>query len=254
VLATLGTSGVIYAHADRARKDLGPESGRVHTMCAATGTDSAPGQWSITGCMLSAGGSLRWCRETICPGMSYDRMMAEAAAVPSGSGGLIFLPYLTGERCPHPDPSARGGWIGLTARHTRGHLIRAVLEGVSFGMGQVLDLVRGIGVQATKIRVGGGGARSPFWRRMLAEVCGCPVATTNTEEGPAYGAALLAGVGTGRFPSVAGACAAAITEIEILQPSANAGRAYTPSKDVYTRMYDDLKDRFGALGAIDAAG
>src|SRR5262249_62103734 len=114
VLATLGTSGVIYAHADRPRKDIGDGSapGRVHTMCAATGTANAPGQWSITGCMLSAGGSLRWCRDTICPGLSYDQMMAEAAAAPPGSGGLVFLPYLTGEPRPYPDPPAPGGWVG----------------------------------------------------------------------------------------------------------------------------------------------
>jgi len=251
VLATLGTSGVIYAHAEAPRKDLGNggAAGRVHTMCAATGTAKTPGQWSITGCMLSAGGSLRWCRDTICPGLSYDQMMAEAAAAPPGSGGLVFLPYLTGERCPYPDPAARGGWIGLTARHTRGHVIRAVVEGVTFGMGQVLDLIRGLGVPVDRARLGGGGARSALWRQMQADVFGCTVALTNTEEGPAYGAALLAGVGVGLFESVAAACRTAIRETETTSPK-NAP-AYTAAREVYARLYQDLRDRFGALAAID---
>ncbi len=252
VLATLGTSGVVYAHSDRPRKDLNEAAGRVHTMCAANGTDQEPGQWSITGCMLSAGGSLRWCRDTICPGMSYDAMTAQAAAVPPGAGGLVFLPYLTGERCPYPDPAARGGWIGLTSRHTRGHLIRAVIEGVSFGMGQVLDLVRGIGVEVGAMRIGGGGARSPFWRQMLADVCGCPVATTNTEEGPGHGAALLAGVGAGAFGSVGAACSAAVAQTHVVHPDAIASRAYAAPKDVHARLYADLSPRFGAMGEIDA--
>lgn len=251
VLATLGTSGVVYAHADRPRMDVGDgeTSGRVHTMCAANGTSQRPGAWSITGCMLSAGGSLRWCRDVVCPGLSYEQMMAEAASAPPGSGGLIFLPYLTGERCPHPDPSARGGWIGLTARHGRGHLIRAVVEGVSFGMAQVLGLVRGLGVPVERVRVGGGGARSEFWRRMLADTLRAPIATTNTEEGPAYGAALLAGVGAGIFPSVEAACSAAIRDEAVVEPAGSA--PYGESMAVYDRLYGDLRGRFAKLAAID---
>jgi xylulokinase len=176
-------------------------------------------------------------------------MLAEAAAVPAGSGGLVFLPYLTGERCPYADPEARAGWIGLTARHTRGHLIRAVVEGVSFGMGQVVDLVRGIGVGVQRMRVGGGGARNPFWRQMLADVCGCAVATTNTEEGPAYGAALLAGVGAGVFPSVREACSAGISETEVLQPGSPG--VYEASRAIYGELYRDLRRRFSALSQID---
>jgi len=255
VLATLGTSGVIYAHAERARKDLGKTggepSGRVHTMCAATGTAARPGKWSVTGCMLCAGGSLQWCRDTLFPGMSYDQLIAEAAAVEPGSGGLVFLPYLTGERCPHPDPAARGGWIGLTSRHTRGHLLRAVIEGVTFGMGQVLDVVRGIGVEVSKVRLGGGGARSKFWRQMQADVYGAPVAMTNTEEGPAYGAALLAGVGAGVFESVEAACAAAVVETEVLEPGAEAVQMYGGVRGVYGQLYGDLKERFAALGEVE---
>lgn len=252
VLATLGTSGVIYAHADSPRKDLGDggASGRIHTMCAATGDARAPGRWSVTGCMLSAGGSLQWCRDTLAPGATYDGLMAEAAAVPPGSGGLVFLPYLTGERCPYPDPTARAGWIGLTSRHTRAHLVRAVIEGVTFGMAQVLDLVRSIGVQVQAARLGGGGARSILWRQMQADIFGCPVALTNTEEGPAYGAALLAGVGAGVFPSVESACESAIRETQQIAPGPDAP-AYAPARAVYNSLYADLKDHFAALAAAD---
>lgn len=255
VLATLGTSGVVYAHADRPRKDLADGvAGRVHTMCAADGTAARPGRWSVTGCMLSAGGSLQWVRDTLFPGVPYDTLMAEAGRVPPGSGGLVFLPYLTGERCPHPDPSARGGWIGLTSRHTRAHLVRAVVEGVTFGMAQVLDLIRGIGVTVDRARLGGGGARSPFWRQLQADVYGCPVALTNTEEGPAYGAALLAGVGAGLFASVEEACRTALRETEILEPRPAAAEQYREARAVYAALYGDLRERFAALGTVDAAG
>jgi xylulokinase len=250
ILATLGTSGVIYAHADRPRKDLGSGGaapGRVHTMCAATG----PGGWCVTGCMLSAAGSLQWVRDTLFPAEEIDTLLCEAEGVPPGSGGLVFLPYLTGERCPHPDPDARGGWVGLTARHTRGHLVRAVLEGVAFGMAQIVDLQRSIGVEVASARVGGGGAKSALWRRMLADLIGVPVATTNTEEGPAYGAALLAGVAAGVWPGVAAACDGAVREVERIDPDPARTGAYAPVRAVYERLYSDLRERFGALAAAD---
>jgi len=248
VLATLGTSGVIYAHADRARKDLsGAGSGRVHTMCAATGSAGGPGAWSITGCMLSAGGSLNWCREVIAPGVNFETLMEEAANVAPGSGGLVFLPYLTGERCPHPDPEARGGWIGLTSRHTRGHLVRSVVEGVTFGMGQILDLVRGLGVRVDRVRLGGGGARSALWRQMQADVYGCEVSMTNTEEGPALGAALLAGVGAGVFPSVEKACTTAIHDTQVVAPNPAQAEGYRASRLVFERLYGELKAEFRPL-------
>lgn len=255
VLATLGTSGVIYAHADRPRKDLGgPRTppGRVHTMCAATGSGGRPGGWCVTGCMLSAAGSLQWVRDTLFPGDEIATLLGEAQGTPPGSAGLVFLPYLTGERCPHPDPHARGGWIGLTARHTRGHLIRAVLEGVAFGMAQILDLQRSIGVEVVSARVGGGGAKSALWRQMLADLFGVPVATTNTEEGPAYGGALLAGVGAGVWSSVTDACRTAITETDRVVPDVPGAAAYAPARRVYESLYHDLKDRFAQLAAADA--
>lgn len=254
VLATLGTSGVIFAHADRPHKDLGPtddESGRVHTMCAATGTEGRTGGWTITGCMLSAAGSLQWCRDALFPGASFNELVEEAGQSPPGSRGLVFLPHLTGERCPYADPLARGGWIGLTSRHTRGDLVRAVIEGVTFGMGQILSLVRGIGVAVETVRLGGGGARSQLWRQMQADVYGCPVVTTNAEEGPAYGAALLAGVGAGVWANIAEACRAGIRETEVRDPDPVQAERYAPAQVVYQRMYPRLKEHMAALSRAD---
>ncbi len=254
ILATLGTSGVIYSHCERPRKDLGDPPGRVHTMCAATGSEHAPGHWCITGCMLSAAGSLQWCRDTLFPGDSIDVLLHEAESAAPGSGGLVFLPYLSGERCPYPDPHARAGWIGLTNRHTRAHLIRAVIEGVAFGMAQVLDVQRSIGVQVLSARIGGGGAKSRLWRQTLAGQFAAPLACTNTEEGPAYGAGLLAGVGAGIWPAVEAACDACITETDRLEPSASAAEALRPARHVYDALYHDLKERFAALAAAESRG
>ena len=248
VCATLGTSGVIYAHSASPKKDIAEDGacGRLHTMCAATG----PEGWCITGCMLSAGLSLRWARDTIAPGIAYGDLMREAAAAPAGCEGLAFLPYLTGERCPHADPHARGGWIGLTSRHTRGHLIRAVVEGVTFGLGEILDLARSIGVPVECARLTGGGNRSAFWRQMQADVFRCPVETTNSDEGgAALGAALLGGVGAGVWPGVAEACAATITVRERLEPGADV---YGAARGAYAKLYGSLRERFAELGS--AAG
>lgn len=253
VLATIGTSGVIYAHCDEPRKDLsGATSGRLHTMCAATGSAKGPGAYSLTGCMLSAGGSLQWCRDAVFPGVSFDLLMEEALRVPPGCDGLVFLPYLTGERCPHPDPSARGGWIGLTSRHTRGHLVRAVVEGVTFAMGQILDLTRSLGVAVDTVRLGGGGARSELWRQMQADVYGCRVAMMDTEEGPAFGAALLAGVGAGAFPSVESACETATHEVRHIEPQ--KATPYQAARSVYGSLYHDLRERFGQLLRVEQGG
>lgn len=241
VLGALGTSGVIFAHSDSPRKDA---PGRLHTMPAATGDARSRRGWCNTGVMLSAAGSLQWCRETLFPAEPYDRLLAEAAAVPPGCDGLTFLPYLTGERCPYPDPRARGGWVGLTSRHGRGHLVRSVLEGVTFGMGQIVDLVRQVGVPVGVMRLGGGGAKSELWRQMMADVCGCPTELPNTEEGPAYGAALLAGVGSGVWPSVGEACIAAITCGDRREPSADAPR-YADARRRYDALYPTLRPWFG---------
>ena len=245
-MAMLGTSGVILAHSDRPRKDLADPDhpGRLHTMCAATGPDG----WCITGVMLSAAGSLAWCRETIAPGIKFETLLREAAKAPPGCDGLIFLPYLTGERCPHADPHARGAWIGLTSRHTRAHLVRAVIEGVTFGMGQILDLVRGLGVQVSSVRLSGGGNRSPLWRQIQADVYGCTVSTTNTEEGgSAFGAAIMAGVGAGIWPGAAAACRETVKLKETVRPSRKAAAKYARAKATYDRLYDDLKSRFAEM-------
>jgi xylulokinase len=201
--------------------------------------------------MLAAGGSLKWCRDTLFPGVSYDELMAEAATAPPGSGGLVFLPYLTGERCPHPDPLARGAWIGLTARHTRAHLVRAVIEGVSFALADILGIVRSLGIEARVARLSGGGAKSALWRQMLADVLECPVALTNAEEGPAYGAALLAGVGAGVWRSVADSCRETIHETEVVMPRGPARDEYGAARSVYSSLYHDLRARFPQLAQAD---
>lgn len=257
VLAAIGTSGVVFAHTDRPRRDVPaptqPDApvGRLHTMCAATGTARRPGGWSLTGCMLSAGGALRWARSVLAPGVTYDELVREAASVPIGAEGLVFLPYLTGERCPHPDPQARGAWIGLTSRHTRGHLLRAVLEGVTFGMTQMLDLMRAVGVDVRLARLGGGGARSALWRRMLADNFGtpCEVVGAGGDEGPALGAAIMAGVGAGTFESAAAACRAVIPVVAEVRPDPAAAAAYARPRATYNHLYHDLRTTFTELAA-----
>ncbi len=243
VLATLGTSGVIYAHSPKPRLD---PAGRVLTMCAADGTSHTPGHWSITGCTLSAAGALQWARDTIAPGVPFDALMSEAALVPPGCEGLLFLPYLTGERCPFPDPLARAAWIGLTARHTRAHMIRAVLEGVAFTMRQILDLVRNLPVDITRIRLGGGGNKSLLWRQMQADIYETPVAMLNCDEGPAYGVALLAGVGINHWPTVEAACAATIHETEVLHPNPTTSPLYHHPRSLHANLYPQLKSTFAA--------
>src|SRR5689334_12453021 len=188
VSATLGTSGVVFAHSDTPTRD---PKGRVHTMCHAV-----PGKWCVFGCMLSAGGSFQWLRNQLGADEvaaakkkkvdPYELLVARAEKAPLGSEGLFFLPYLTGERCPHPDPNARGGWIGLTSRTTRDMLIRSLLEGVTFGMNDALQIMREMGIPIKEVRASGGGARSDFWRHLQADVYNLPVVITNATEGPAY--------------------------------------------------------------------
>ncbi|VAX41810.1 Xylulose kinase [hydrothermal vent metagenome] len=254
VLATLGTSGVIYAHSQEPRKDLGENetpAGRVHTMCAADGTGRNRGHWSLTGCMLSAAGSLAWLRESLFPEVPYARLLAEAEGVEPGAGGLVFLPHLTGERCPHPDAEARGAFVGLTSRHTRGHLVRAVVEGVTLTMRQILDIFSDVGVKTTRVRLGGGGAKTPFWRQLQADVYGVPVELPNTEEGPAFGAALMAGVGAGVWADIAEACSATIGVTETREPDAARGAVYDELRGVYGALYPKLRGPCAALGRFD---
>jgi xylulokinase len=250
--ATMGTSGVVFAHANEFTQD--PE-GRVHTMCHAVA-----GKWCVFGCMLSAGGSLQWLRNQLGQpeveaakrqGVDpYALLMAEAEKAAPGCAGLFFLPYLTGERCPHPDPNARGGWIGLTARHDRAGLIRSVVEGVTFGMADVLQIIRAMNVRVQRIRLSGGGARSPFWRQLQADVYGKRCATTNAAEGPAYGAALLAGVGTGVWKSASEACRATIEETRRIEPQRKRVRQYAKLHEQHQRLYPALKGEFPGMAAF----
>jgi xylulokinase len=251
VSAALGTSGVIFAHSDTPTRD---PLGRVHTMCHAI-----PGKWCVFGCMLSAGGSFQWFRnhlggeeiqlakkKKIDP---YELLVAQAAGAPAGCDGLFFLPYLTGERCPHPDPFARGGWIGLTTRTTRAMLIRSLLEGVTFGMRDALEIMRGMSIPINQVRASGGGARSDFWRQLQADIYGKPIVLTNAAEGPAYGVALLAGVGIGVWPTVEQACKSSIHQTEKINPKPKTMRRYEKAYATYTKLYGDLKNRFNEMAA-----
>jgi len=210
--------------------------------------------------MLSAGGSFQWFRNQL--GQAevaaarkrktdpYPLLVAQAKTAPPGSEGLFFLPYLTGERCPHPDPNARGGWIGLTSRSTRAMMIRSLLEGVTFGMRDVLEILRQMQIPITQIRASGGGSRSPFWRQLQADIYRQPILLTNATEGPAYGAAILAGVGIGAWTSVEEACAACIHQTQRLNPNRKSADFYDRAYAVYRQLYGDLKDRFPEMNDL----
>src|SRR3954468_9207754 len=252
VSTTPGTSGVVFAHSDA--PNLDPE-GRVHTMCHAVA-----GKWCVFGCMLSAGGSFQWFRNNLAEGEvaiakkrkidPYELLIAEAQSAPAGAEGLFFLPYLTGERCPHPAPPARGGWIGLSARSRRRDMIRSLLEGVTFGMRDALEIMRQMNIPIEQVRASGGGARSAFWRQLQADIYKLPVVITNASEGPAYGVALLAGVGTGVWKSVEEACKSSIKQVEKVSPAKKSTALYDQHYEVYRKLYFDLKDRFGEMAAL----
>jgi xylulokinase len=237
VSCTLGTSGVVFAHMEQVAYDPG---GRVHTFCHAV-----PGKWHVMGVTQGAGLSLQWFRNQLAPGVEYDDLMAEAAAAPAGSHGLWWLPYLMGERTPHLDALARGGWIGLTARHRRGDLIRALIEGVSYSQRDCLEIVESLGVAVESVRASGGGAKSPFWRQVLADVFGKPVVTLASQEGSALGAALLAMAGTGEYGSVAEVCEAVVREMERVEPDTANVRIYAQGHRVYQALYPALKSVTG---------
>jgi xylulokinase len=239
VSCTLGTSGVVFAHMEKAAYD---PQGRVHTFCHAVRD-----KWHVMGVTQGAGLSLQWLRNQLAPGATYDALTEEAATAPAGAQGLFWLPYLMGERTPHLDPQARGGWIGLTAKHTRADLIRAVIEGVSYSQKDGLDVVEQLGVAVSSVRASGGGARSLFWRQILADVFGKRVARLETQEGSAYGAALLAMVGTGEYVSVPEACAAAIREADSVEPRAAEAALYARAHDVYRALYPALRPIFGRM-------
>jgi len=233
---SLGTSGVIFASTDRPLFDPG---GRVHAFCHAV-----PGRWHMMSVMLSAGGSLRWFRDALAPGVGYEELLAGVDAVPASSDGLWYLPYLSGERSPHPDPLARGAFVGLTLGHDRRHMARAVLEGVAYGLRDGLDLMRAAGMPApTQIRISGGGTASALWRQILADVLGTELATVSTTEGAAYGAAVLAAVASGWFGSVDEATAKLVTVTPAATPGSDAER-YAEGHARYRALYPALAPHF----------
>jgi xylulokinase len=239
VALTLGTSGVVFATANGAF--IEPE-GRLHAFC-----HSVPGKWHLMGVMLSAAGSLRWYRDTFAPDLDYDSLLAPAADIPAGSDGLLFLPYLTGERTPYPDPLARGAFVGATVRHTKAHFTRSVLEGVAFGLKDSFDLMKAAGLsEITQVRVSGGGARSHLWQQILADVFDAELVTVNTTEGAAYGAALLAGVGAGTWSSVEEACGQSIRITGQVKPGQNVA-IYDKMDKLYRSLYPALTPTFHNL-------
>ena len=225
VSCTIGTSGVVFAHMQAPAYD---PQGRVHTFCHAV-----PGAWHVMGVTQGAGLSLQWFRNQLAPGTDYDALTAEAATAEPGSQGLFWLPYLMGERTPHLDANARGGWIGLTARHTRADLIRSLLEGVCYSQRDGLDPIENLGVAVKSVRLSGGGARSPFWRQLFADVFGKPVVTLKTQEGSAYGAALLSLAGD----SVRDLCRTAIREVSSVSPDQRNASVYAEGHSIYQSLY-----------------
>ncbi len=236
VALSLGTSGVLFASSD---VPVVEPDGRLHAFCHA-----APGKWHLMGVMLSAAGSLRWFHDTFAPETEYNDLLAPAANVPPGSEGLLFLPYLTGERTPYPDPLARGAFVGLTVRHTVAHMTRAVLEGVAFGLRDSLELMRRAGLaDISQIRASGGGLRSPLWRQILADVLQAEIVTVNSTEGAAYGAAVLALVGAGAYSSVEAACAELVQVTGKTEPGGDTA-VYNQLYPLYQQLYPALKPTF----------
>jgi xylulokinase len=239
VSCTLGTSGVVFAHMEEVAYD---PAGRVHTFCHAV-----RGKWHVMGVTQGAGLSLQWFRNQLAPGADYDALMAEAATAPAGSHGLCWLPYLMGERTPHLDALARGGWVGLTAKHRRADLIRSLIEGVTYSQKDCLDIVASLGVEIRSVRASGGGAKSLFWRQVLADVFAKPVVTLASQEGSALGAALLAMVGTGEYASVPEVCGAVIREEARVEPGWENAEVYARGHRVYQALYPALKPVFAQM-------
>lgn len=234
---TVGTSGVVFAATP---EPLIEPEGRLHAFCHA-----APDLWHFMGVMLSAAGSLQWFRDNLVVGMSFNQLLEDAEKVPAGSEGLLFLPYLSGERTPHPDPFARGAFIGFTLRHNHTHMTRALLEGVAFGFKDIFTLIQNAGLaKVTQIRVTGGGTKGYLWRQVLADVLESELVGVNTTEGSAFGAALLAGVGIGFWSDVVNACRDTIHITEITKPNPGNYQVYRTNYEIYQRLYPLLKNTF----------
>ncbi len=252
ISATMGTSGVVFAHTNSPGFD---PLGRLQRGCHAV-----PGAWHVMGVVLSAGGSFQWFRNELGKAEierakllgvdPYFVLSDEAALAGIGAEGLFFLPYLTGERTPHFDPDAKGAWIGLTVRHGRSHLVRSVLEGATYAMRDSLELIREMGVAITQVRLSGGGARNALWRKIQADIYGVDVHTVNSSEGPAFGVALLAQVGTGGFATVAEACDATIRLEDQTTVDPRAKIQYDKAYTIYRKLYQDLKASFVSISRL----
>ena len=249
---TIGTSGVVFAHSSKLAID---PKGRVHTFCCAV-----PGAWHVMGVLQSAGLSKRWIRDTCCeaevaeaekinedPYVLLDKL---AKTSPVGANRLIYLPYLMGERTPHLDPDCRGTFFGLSAMHTKADLIRAVMEGVSYGLKDSLDILDGMGVRPDSMLLTGGGAKSSFWRQVLADVFDCPVQTIKSSEGPALGVAILAGVGAGVYESVESACEKLVKPADVFEPNRQNAAVYARYHKLYQQLYPALKDSWQAMAKL----
>jgi xylulokinase len=228
ISVSLGTSGVVFTSIDEPNADHG---GGAHTFCHANG------KWHAMGVMLSCGGALRWFRDSFYPGKGYDQITTDASEVLAGADGAAFLPYLTGERSPHNDPKARASFSGLTLSHDRKSMARAVMEGISFGLLECFQLLKTLGAQSESIRVTGGGAKSEFWVQMLSDVFQTPCVTLRADEGPAMGAAILAGVGVGVWPDAATGCSDCV----------HAERTFSPNSIDYSQPYEKYRDLYSAL-------
>ena len=236
VSATIGTSDVVFAATDRPATD---PKGRLHTFCHAV-----PGRWHVMGVTQAAGLSLRWLRDVTSgssAGVTYDQLTAEAAQVPPGADGVLWAPYLMGERTPHCDPNARAALVGLAASHGRGHIVRAVMEGVAFSLRDTFSIFEEMGVPVDRIRLGGGGARSALWRQIQADVYGSAVDTAGADEGAAYGAAILAAVGIGLWPTVDAACDALVRGAAETSPRPDVVAVMNEQYKAYTHIYPALR-------------
>jgi len=252
ISATMGTSGVVFAFSDKIAVD---PKGRVHTFCHAV-----PGKWHVMGCVLAAGGSFQWFRNNLAQSEiaeaakkgidPYELLTKKAAKAKPGCEGLLWLPYLTGERTPHADPNARAGWIGITQRHSRTDLIRSVMEGATFSMRDSLEIIKEMGLKVKEIRLSGGGARSKFWRQMQADIYGRTVSIINASEGAAFGVALLAAVGTGAFKSVPEACSECIRTIGQTKANLRNKKTYSDLYKIYTALYPALKAEYANMAAF----
>lgn len=239
VSCSVGTSGVVFAASDR--PVFHPE-GKLHAFC-----HCVPGRWHVMGVMLSAGGAFRWYRDQLGGGADYDTLTREAAEVPAGAEGLLFLPYLTGERTPHADPHARGAFIGLGVHHRRKHMTRAVLEGITLGLNDSVVLTRELGVAVPELRITGGGARSDFWAKLMATIFEAPVVRMKVDEGPAFGAGILAAVGAKMYDSVQSACEVMVQTADTIEPDASLRDTYRKQHELYRKAYQQLRDLFPAL-------